>query len=627
MKRVLDKLQVNYLLYKIIGVILISGYLYVVNTTYFDLPKYGNYPFYIMTLFLCSLFMVLPSILDKIIASVAIIFYSVYVIFQVCYCKMFEQYLFIQSALSLYEEAAAYTSDGLAMLTATEIKLLLLGMAIIFCLVLVRKKRTKDNFKWALISALIAIVGFSGVFILYNKEVKVIESTNVDLFKYHESDHYIYDKINPKKTFVDYFGIELFFYRDIKDNWLIDNNLIQEGNEKVSDFLANNLPYQENEYTGLLEGKHLLMIEGESLNMAAIDPILTPTLYKIIHEGWYFENFYSPLLTGSTSDVETMVNTSLIPINDGTIVSQSYAENTYPTTLAKGFKSAGYLTSVVHNNYKVYYNRENYFETLGYDTFLDSFGLGVENQSSDYICGQILNWIPVFNDKDFTFWITYSGHQPYALSSLSDENQYPLAVQKEYEEYLKEVKSVYPELDESVQFYLAKNMSLDRAVEEYIRTYEMMEQESKLVIVIYGDHYAKGFSSEAHEQVKQYLNRSLSDTPLALWYPGIETMTIEKYCTDIDIMPTLFNLYNINYDKQTILGNDIFDERYHGFQFTTTWVISTDNFTYSLETGSFLDLKVSKEEANQELKRYLEYQEISNLIFKNDYFAIGDNYE
>lgn len=621
MKNFFDKLKLNLFVYKLIGIVLIAGFLLYVNTTYFDLPKYGNIPFYMVVLSVCSLHMILPYRLDKLVSSASLFLYTVYVLVQVCYCRMFDQYLYVGTAFSLFNEAKAYTSDAVALIGSTEKTVIAAGIIVLLMLNFIRRRKSKFHGKLVLMNLIIALIGFCGAYLLHFEEIKVIESTNVDLFEYHESDRYIYDRVTPKKTFVEYFGLEQFLYRDIKDNWLVDSSMIEEENESISLFLSENLPYQENEYTGMLEGKHLLLVEGESLTMAAVDAVLTPTLYKLIHEGWYFDNFYSPLLTGSTSDVETMMNTSLIPVNDGTIVSQVYAENTYPTTLAKGFKSAGYITNAVHNNYKLYYNRENYFASLGYDSFLDSFELGVENQSSDFICGQVLNWIPVFNEKDFTFWITYSGHQPYSVSSLSDEAQYPLIVQEEYRQYMNLVKQTYPDLDEEVQFYLAKNISLDKALESYIHTYSMMDKMDKLVIVLYGDHYVKGFSSETHDESEKILGRGMFDTPLTLWYPGIETKIIDKYCTDIDLMPTLFNLYGIEYDKSTILGNDIFDERYHGFQFTTTWIVYTENFTYSVEMGKFTELNVSEEQAREELSRYLDYQEISNLIFKNDYFA------
>ena len=315
-----------------------------------------------------------------------------------------------------------------------------------------------------------------------------------------------------------------------------------------------------------------------------------------------------------------MVNTSLIAINTGEIASQRYADNTYVTTLAKVFSSKGYTVNAYHNNYKIYYNRENYFKALGYDTFLDSTGFGLEDCSSDLMVGNIINWIPVFNELDFSFWVTYSGHQPYTMDTLTDTTQYPLSVQEEYKTYIDLVQSVYPDLNESVQLYLAKNISLDKAIENYITAYEMMGKLDSLVIAFYGDHHAKLYDKEIKEEAYQKLGRSLDDTPFVIWYPGIEMQVIDKVCTDIDLMPTIFNLYGLDYDKSTVLGNDIFDNRYQGFSFDAGWNIKSNGFDYDAETKTFTRLEISEEDAYSLLNRYMEYQEISNLIFMNDYF-------
>ncbi len=616
--------KTNLLVTKLLTSAMLVALISFIHYSFFEPAKHGDSFFCALVLIITGIYFLLPSILAKLSMTIALAFYAIYVVVQVCYFKLFDQYLFINTAFNLFEEAADYTSDALDLVSGKEITVLAVTLVVILLMWIFSHKKSKYDFKFMMIHVLLgAICCTSAALLVMKQEQKIVDLGN-DVFIYNQSDRYVYDKIAPKKTFVEFFGLEAFLYRDVKDHYLVNENEIIVENEKVTEFLNNNLPYQTNEYTGLFEGKQCFLIEAESLNMAAVDEVLTPTLYKLIHEGWYFSNFYSPTMTGSTSDVETMVNLSLIPINNGNIVSQRYAENEYPTTLAKGFASAGYVTNAYHNNFKVFYNRGVYFENLGYQTFLDSLGLGLESASSDKMVGEVLNWIPVYNDLDFSFWVTYSGHQPYLEESWNDPNQYSYEVQEEYGQYLEIVQQTYPELSINVQLYLAKTMSLDRALESYISTYQWMQRMDDLVIVIYGDHCVKMYNEEAEKSAEQILGRTLDDTPLAIWYEGIEPMTIEKYCTDIDLLPTLFNLYNIDYDKNTVLGNDIFDDRYHGFQFTTDWIISTDDYVYNSSEASFERLNISEEEAYESLNRYLEYQEISNLIYLNNYFSDED---
>ena len=54
----------------------------------------------------------------------------------------------------------------------------------------------------------------------------------------------------------------------------------------------------------MFEGCNLILITAESFSYLAIDPELTPTLYKLQTEGFNFTNFYTPYWDVSTSDGE-----------------------------------------------------------------------------------------------------------------------------------------------------------------------------------------------------------------------------------------------------------------------------------------------------------------------------------
>ena len=615
----MKNIKFNKVFYKLIGLIVIDVYLIYLNKSFFISPTYGNYSLYALIAVIDLIYLLLPYIFDKVVASIILTLFLVYYIVETVYFELFGQYIYINGMFSLFNEAKDYFSSVTYLITSKEIMAIVFLIIVIVVLSLNRYEKKKH--KLITIDYLLMIIVcmlFGSTMCL--KETKAIESSSgdSDIFAYNETDRYIYDKKNPSVSFVDLFGIEQYLYRDFTDNIFVNKKKTNEEKETVKEFLSNNLSYQTNEMTGILSSKHLLIIEGESLNMAAIDEELTPTLYKIINEGWYFKNYYSPLMPASTSDAEVMCNTSLLPLDNGEVVSQSYADNEYPTTLAKKFKENGYITTAAHNNYKLYYNRENFFSSLGYEYFLDAYELGLDNLSSDYLVSDKLGWVSVGYDLSYTFWVTYSGHQPYSVVDLDDTSTYPSATSEEYKGYLEQVKAKYPDVDEDTQFYIAKNMSLDRAVSRYIEIYNICEKRDDLVIAIYGDHYVKGFDFDA---VKEQLSRSVNDTPFAIWYNGIEPKTIEKNCTTIDIMPTLFNLYGISYDKETILGNDIFDDRYHGYRFDSFGTVWTDDFNYAVASKEYGDLKISKDEAREILGRYQSYQEISDLIILDNYFG------
>lgn len=53
-------------------------------------------------------------------------------------------------------------------------------------------------------------------------------------------------------------------------------------------------PSNKNEYTGMFEGYNVIFFTLEGFSGYAIDPVLTPTLYKLQNEGFVFNNFYTP---------------------------------------------------------------------------------------------------------------------------------------------------------------------------------------------------------------------------------------------------------------------------------------------------------------------------------------------
>ena len=105
-----------------------------------------------------------------------------------------------------------------------------------------------------------------------------------------------------------------------------------------------------------------------------------------------YDGYNSPLLYGSTSDTEFMVNTSLYPSNSGYITFHRYASNLYPTTLAKQFKANGYETDAYHNSAGDFYNRNAMLKQLGYN-FLDSNLLGLGAGSLDSNTLSVAKWI------------------------------------------------------------------------------------------------------------------------------------------------------------------------------------------------------------------------------------------
>ena len=87
----------------------------------------------------------------------------------------------------------------------------------------------------------------------------------------------------PEEIVYDYNTLDIDFDSLINNE---SNNTIKSMHE----YFKNDTGTQKNKYTGMFEGKNLIVIMAESLNEIAIREDLTPTLYKLTHSGFVFNN-------------------------------------------------------------------------------------------------------------------------------------------------------------------------------------------------------------------------------------------------------------------------------------------------------------------------------------------------
>ena len=128
-------------------------------------------------------------------------------------------------------------------------------------------------------------------------------------------------------------------------------------------------PTAKNQWTGYFKGKNLVWIVAEGFSTLAMDPQRTPTLWKLSHQGFVFENFYTPLWGVSTSDGEYVTTTSLIPKSGVWSYSQS-SDNYMPFALGTQFRKEGYRTMAFHDYLYDYYDRNLSHSNMGYELSL-----------------------------------------------------------------------------------------------------------------------------------------------------------------------------------------------------------------------------------------------------------------
>ena len=152
-----------------------------------------------------------------------------------------------------------------------------------------------------------------------------------------------------RESIVKSFGIVIYQGNDLfQTSYSKMNSLFgyDEAARKFVDYYNNReVEESDNKYTGMFEGKNVIMMHMESMMTFFVDlkingVEITPNLNKLTKEGLYFSNFYPEISVGTSSDTEFTVNTSLLPVSSGTVF-VSYYNREY-VSLEKLLSDKGY---------------------------------------------------------------------------------------------------------------------------------------------------------------------------------------------------------------------------------------------------------------------------------------------
>ncbi len=395
-----------------------------------------------------------------------------------------------------------------------------------------------------------------------------------------------------------------------------------ETNEDVKllhQYFASAPTQMENEYTGMFEGKNLIFITAESFSHLAIDPEITPNLYRLYEEGFQFNNFYTPGWPVSTTDGEYVALNGLIPKSGVRSFTES-ADNYLPFTMGMQTLSEGYSPVLAYHNHSyTYYSRELSHPNMGYD--YKGLGNGLEVTKvwpeSDLEMMELTVDEYINSDTPFhAYYMTVSGHQLYTFTGnmMSSRN--------------KEATDHLP-YSEAIRAYLAANIELDKAIGHILTALEEAGKLEDTVIALSSDHYPYGLTLEQLEE----LNGSPVDDDFGkyqnaflLWSGSMEKpVVVDKLAQSLDIIPTLSNIMGFSYDSRLLMGNDILGDDYEPLIIFQNRSFITNEGFYNARTGDFQPTngEVENQEAYLESKKQIINNkfEISELILDTDYYS------
>jgi lipoteichoic acid synthase len=322
--------------------------------------------------------------------------------------------------------------------------------------------------------------------------------------------------------------------------------------KEMHQFFSGRTPTLKNEYTGRFKGKNLIFITAEGFSSYAVDPTLTPTLYKLANTGFVFRHYYNPLWWASTSDGEYVPCTSLVPKPGVWSLYRSSSNDMY-FCLGNQFRRIGYSTRAYHNHAWDYYRRDVSHPNMGYDYKGVGNGLEVKQTwpESDLEMMQVtlpeyLGTVPFH-----IYYMTVSGHMNYTFMGNSMASKHKDEVQ-------------HLQMSENARAYKACQIELDLALEYLLQQLEEAGQLESTVICLSADHYPYGLDKTVidemagHEVDKTF---EIYQNTLILWSGDMkEPVIVDKLCDTLDLVPTLSNLFGLEYDSRLLMGQDIFSD-------------------------------------------------------------------
>ena len=446
----------------------------------------------------------------------------------------------------------------------------------------------------------------------WNREYVVMK---YGLYIYHVND--LIKSIEPKL-------MSLFGY----------DNAVKRFNEYFADIEES----KPNRYTNMFEGKNIITIHAESIQNFVIGlefngVEVTPNLNKLANGGIYFDNFYSQVSVGTSSDTEFTLSTSLMPSNTGTAFG-SYFDRSYISTPLL-LKEMGYYTFSMHGNNADYWNRRVMHKTLGYDKFYaksdyvidEIIGLGISDKSFLKQSVEKIKEISEDYDKFYGTIITLTNHTPF--SAVDKYGEFDVSIREsvlnEETGLMEEIQYPYME-GTKLGNYLKSVHYADAALGEFFALLDENGLLDDTVIVLYGDHDARlpiddyrrlyNYDKEmddvlpdTHPDYEEYtsyhyeLNRKV---PFIIYSKDKESSArkISKVMGMYDVMPTLGNMFG--FKNEYALGHDIFS--------------TGDDNIVIFPSGNWLTNKLYYNSQRQE------YFVLNNSVFDEEYISNNSKY-
>ena len=504
---------------------------------------------------LSAILLIVPKKLKGVYLGLSYLLITIYMIAHRVYYGLFKEFisikqmLMIQDTKNMYSDVGIFINDIKRHVRFDYLIIILIAIISVYISIKLIKRDDSKRHLVLLIVLLFVSVGFSdfGKLAISNSE-----SEDLDIFTNKE---FLYDTLFSKDKAIEELGIYGYLKQDVS---LIFSSRFREVDPievtQIADYFEENATEKiVNDYTDIFKDKNLVFILAESLNSTIISPELMPTLHMMETTGLYFDNFYIPAYPRTTCDSEFISQTGLLPSLYSGPTCYLYQENSFPISLANLFMNEGYTANSFHNNVAEFYNRDVLHKSFGFEEFYDSSRLGnkLKIDSSIYTLGKDL---VMPDEKFYSFIVSYSGHGGYTERDLLSNEYYR-------ENYEKAASVLDEDTPDEIVVYNAYQMEFDNMLSEFYDDLKSSGRLTDTIFIIFPDHFPYMMDDEMYRDYvgvdEDYQYHKL---PFLIWGQDIEPEIISKLGASTDILPTVANLFGLEYNQSDYFGIDLFDE-------------------------------------------------------------------
>ena len=487
-------------------------------------------------------------------------------------------YLFTWDMFKLILEGGESFDDSFInipfLIICVVIILILIAIPIIIDKLLSKQKITMNKISKPLFYLLSFFICFTFGVTSFGIQANTLPHTDNEEYQAIASDKYLYENMHIKEEAFRKFGTCGFYFKNLYDLTLANFDNSEE--ESIKEYVNQNIIEENTSAT--LYGDNLIVFMLESYEWFAIDPYLTPNLWKlktgegsntsVPAQGVVMDGYVS---NNKTNMSETISLLGYMP----SINSASFGKNDLSVaySLPNLFKAQGYETNYFHSWKGKFYNRRENLTNLGFDNFYSLEDYNGANKSTTFkqfnkeadFTSAFINKIAPTDKKFMSFYTTVSTHGTYTVTN------------QRFAEYYQ----AYDDNKNNIKEWLIANgynYPTDSYGEQILRHYKCAAMDTDAMVGILFDHLTQNnmldnttvmlFSD--HNAYYHDLSWTIKGTdpsdnsslethgvPMIIYSSKLDSRNISNFCNTYDIYPTICNAFGLEYSSAFALGVDM----------------------------------------------------------------------